>query len=281
MSTAVHDGYQHAGLSASTSLPSLTNLHRRTAAPPLPPITTQRLVPPPLQITWELEARQRILRLLREHTPAARSSSSKNDDPQQHRPLMIAVAGIPGSGKSTSAEILASLLPRCLCMPFDGYHYSLAELQARQSADDLIWRRGAPDTFDAAKLVADLHRIRWGDEDAISLPGFDHAKGDPEPNRHCFHRQQHEIVITEGLYLLHDQDGWEHVRDCFDLTIFVDADANLCLQRLKRRNRAIPGYTADEIARRVDTVDRVNAETVARSSRRRADWVVPAAAASF
>lgn len=278
MSTAVHDGY-HAGLSASTSLPSLTNLHR-AAPPPPPPITTQRLVPSPLQITWELEARQRILRLLRD-TEAARSP--KNGDPQQQprRPLMIAVAGIPGSGKSTSAEILGSLLPHCLCMPFDGYHYSLAELKNHASADDLIWRRGAPDTFDAAKLEADLHRIRWGDEEAIHLPGFDHAKGDPEPSRHCFRRRQHEIVITEGLYLLHDQDGWEHVRDCFDLTIFVDVDADLCLKRLKRRNRAIPGYTADEIALRVDTVDRVNAETVARSSRRRADWVVQSAAASF
>ena len=31
------------------------------------------------------------------------------------------------------------------------------------------------------------------------IPGFDHAKGDPEPDAHAFDRNQHQVVIGEGL----------------------------------------------------------------------------------
>lgn len=53
------------------------------------------------------------------------------------------------------------------------------------------------------------------------FPAFDHGKGDPEPDTHIFDRHQHKVVLCEGLYLLHDQDGWEDIASVFDLTIFV------------------------------------------------------------
>jgi pantothenate kinase len=144
----------------------------------------------------------------------------------------------------------------------DGYHYSIAGLRNFPDPDAAIYRRGAPDTFDAESLLTDLRRIRNGEEEVISLPGFDHAVGDPEPGAHSYHRDQHRIVICEGLYLLHNADGWEEISDCFDLTIFVDANLDLCMERLKIRNACIPGYTLEEIAFRVDAIDRKNAITV-------------------
>jgi hypothetical protein len=49
------------------------------------------------------------------------------------------------------------------------------------------------------------------------------------------------------------------------------------MERLKARNRCIPGYTPEEIDVRVDAVDRANALVVERS-RARADLVVRSAA---
>ena len=187
----------------------------------------------------------------------------------------------PGSGKSVCSFMLASILeqngiPTMIC-PHDGYHYPLEYLKTFPDAEDAIYRRGAPDTFDPQALHRDLLRIRDGDEEIIKLPAFDHSKGDPEPDTHIFDRNQHKVVLCEGLYLLHDRDGWEDIASLFDLKLYLNTDLETCIERVKFRNQCIPGYTPEEIAVRVEKVDRVNALTVM-SSKRYADEIVRAAA---
>jgi pantothenate kinase len=186
---------------------------------------------------------------------------------------------MPGSGKSVSTLLLSSFLeqkglPTMVC-PHDGYHYPLDYLKTFPDPDDAVYRRGAPDTFDPVALYRDLIRIRDGDEDVIKLPAFDHARGDPEPDTHIFNRKHHRVVLCEGLYLLHDRDGWEGIKSVFDLSIFMNTDLETCVQRVKVRNKCIPGYTPEEIEIRCEKVDRVNALTVLRS-KARADVIVDA-----
>ena len=187
-------------------------------------------------------------------------------------PYMVAVVGIPGSGKSTSAEMLGDLLKdrgiSTFVMPFDGYHYSMDVLRTFPNAQDAFYRRGAPDTFDVKALLRDLDRIRNGNEPIVKVPGFDHARGDPESDAHVFDRSLHKVVIGEGLYLLHDEDGFEDVASFFDYSVFVNANVDICVDRLKVRNKAIPGYTPQEIDIRCDLVDRENAFIVMRSKTR-------------
>lgn len=166
----------------------------------------------------------------------------------------------------------------CILLPFiSGYHYPLDYLKTFPDADDFLYRRGAPDTFDPRALLRDLDRVKNGDEDVIKLPAFDHAKADPEPDTHIFDRNHHKIVLCEGLYLLHDQDGWEDIAGMFDYTIFMNSDLDICIERVKIRNQCIPGYTPEEIEERCDKVDRVNAMTVLRS-KTRADVIVDSTA---
>jgi pantothenate kinase len=205
---------------------------------------------------------------------------------------MVALCGVPGSGKTISSTLLAKNLQNqhgidTMVMSHDGYdHYPLEYPKTLPNAKDAIYRRGAPDTFDAPALWRDLRRIMGcknedkdsmisaptnanNDDDLIlTLPGFDHAKGDPEPNVHTFDRARHQVVICEGLYLLHDKDGWQDVASIFDLTVFIDANVNDCIDRLKIRNQCIPGYTPQEICLRCETVDRANAMIVVQSKRR-------------
>ncbi|GKY99453.1 putative kinase [Mayamaea pseudoterrestris] len=223
-----------------------------------------------IKLTWEEQVAERILERFHEH-------SSVSDEP-----LMVAIVGIPGSGKSTSVEVLADILNQvisddaCLCMPFDGYHIPRAQLLTFPKAEDAIWRRGAPDTFDAKLLCRDLHRIRNGCEERVLIPGFCHADGDPICDTHEFQRQNHKIVLCEGLYLLHDQHGFEHVKDYFHTSLFLDANLETCMSRLKVRNKVIPGYGPEEIEYRVDAVDRINA-LIVQQSKVRAEIVVPVA----
>ena len=215
------------------------------------------------------------------HTPSWEADQAarilENLSKAETLPYMVALVGTPGSGKSVSSFLLANNLEqqgvRCMIMPHDGYHYTLEYLKTFPDSEDVIYRRGAPDTFDPSSLLRDLQRIKTGEEEFLTVPGFDHAKGDPEPDKHAFDRSKHKVVICEGLYLLHDKDGWEAIANVFDWKIFMNSDIDICMDRVKIRNQCIPGYTREEIFERVDKVDRVNALTVLRS-KARADVVV-------
>jgi len=204
----------------------------------------------------------------------------KAEEKDEESPLMICVVGIPGSGKSTSTSILARMLSDvgAFHMPFDGYHIPMKDLKKFPNATEVIYRRGAPDTFDAEALTRDLKLIRSGHDPVLRVPGFDHARGDPEEGLLEFVRGKHKVVICEGLYLLHDQQDWEKVSKMFDYSIFVDANVDTCMERLKNRNKVLPGYTPEEVEIRVDLVDRANALTVLKS-KARAKLVVKSAAA--
>ena len=136
----------------------------------------------------------------------------------------------------------------------------------------------APDTFNPVALSRDLERIAYGSQPEVTIPGFDHAKGDPEEDKHTFIRNKHKVVICEGLYLLHDDAGWENIANFFDWTIFIDADVDKCIARLKERNKSIPGYTPEEIEIRCDEVDRVNCETASRAAIKYASQIVTSGA---
>lgn len=156
----------------------------------------------------------------------------------------------------------------------DGYHLSLEELDKLEDSEDKIYRRGATDTFNPSALARDLERIAHGKEPTVHIPGFDHALGDPVTDQHTFERSRHQVVICEGLYLLHDRDGWEHIQKFLDWTIFIEADVDICIDRLKQRNKCIPGYTPEQIEVRCEEVDRVNAELASLTAGKYASMVV-------
>jgi len=130
----------------------------------------------------------------------------------QNKPFMVALVGIPGGGKSVSSLVLATLLEELgvptMIMPHDGYHLPMDQLRQFPHSKEMIYRRGAPDTFDAHSLRRDLDRIRnncQAEEGLIKVPGFDHARGDPEPGAHAFDRHYHRVVIAEGLVSIRKQ----------------------------------------------------------------------------
>ena len=82
------------------------------------------------------------------------------------RRTLLALAGGPGSGKSTAAAAVADRLNKSLgpgtaaVLPMDGYHLTRATLDAFPDPAAAHARRGAPWTFDAAGFVAAIRAVR-------------------------------------------------------------------------------------------------------------------------
>jgi len=179
---------------------------------------------------------------------------------------LIAIVGIPGSGKSTVAEALASRVPGAAVIPMDGYHLPRALLTA-----DGLARRGAPDTFDPDALRAGLLGLR--EHGGGAFPAFDHAAKDPRPGAVVVPPGS-SLVIVEGLYLL--LRSWR-MADLFDFSVYLDCDLKTALGRVAARHLACGlASTAVEARIRADTNDRRNALTILDDNcRERADLSIP------
>lgn len=194
------------------------------------------------------------------------------------RRWVIGIAGLPGGGKSTLAQALADAVDRTVGAPvamalgMDGFHLTRAQLRCGPDPAEALARRGAPWTFDPQALAQRLAALRAAslaaDAAPQTWPAFAHGVGDPVAD--AIHVPSAvRLVLLEGLYLLHDTDGWD-LRSGMDACWFLDVPMGLALERLAARHQAAWGITRDEAMARIARNDRFNAETVWRS-RSRAD----------
>jgi pantothenate kinase len=152
---------------------------------------------------------------------------------------LLGIAGTPGSGKSTyAAAEVVRLGPSAAVLPMDGFHLPQAELVRLGRRD----RMGAPDTFDVAGFVATLEALRGGED--VRAPGFDRAIEEPVPDAIAIGADIHTVIV-EGNYLLHDRDGWEHVRPLLDRVVFLAPDDAVRRARLIARHVAFGKTPAD------------------------------------
>jgi pantothenate kinase len=177
----------------------------------------------------------------------------------------VALAGVPGAGKSTIAHALCARWARAVVLPMDGYHLPKGMLDAEG-----MRRRGAPHTFAPDRLRADLRRLKA--TGAGTFPAFDHAEGDPREAAIRVAADERPVIV-EGLYLLLAE--WR-LESLFELRVFLDCPLDLALQRVASRHLAC-GLAPDAAAARlrVETNDRLNAQLIIDDGcRERADLIV-------
>lgn len=182
------------------------------------------------------------------------------------RRFIVAIAGPPGSGKSTIAQALTDSLNQreagiAALFPLDGFHFDDAILKAR---GDLA-RKGAPHTFDVAGYSATLDRLRQDPSEPVAIPLFDRGL-ELSRGSAALIEPGHRIVVTEGNYLLLDEEPWAGLSRTFDLSIFIDCHEEELGRRLRDRWRFFR-LPPDEIERRVHGNDLPNARLVRDHSR--------------
>jgi pantothenate kinase len=187
---------------------------------------------------------------------------------------VLGITGSPGAGKSTlAAALLAALPPDAVGhVPMDGFHLADVALEriGRLAA------KGAPDTFDAGGYLALLRRLRAAPadptEDVVYAPAFERDLEQPLAGAIAV-APAARLVLTEGNYLLLEQDRWPQVRAELDEVWFCAPDPDVRTARLVARHVEF-GKAPDAAAAWVRAVDLPNAEAVERT-RHRADLLIP------
>ncbi|KAM0715705.1 hypothetical protein Q7P37_009205 [Cladosporium fusiforme] len=196
--------------------------------------------------------------------------------------LMIAVSGIPGSGKTTLAAKVAQRINDqfkeanpglasgpdiATFLPMDGYHLTRAQLSAMPDPTTAHARRGAAFTFDAPaflQLVKDLRSPLMPESQTIYAPSFDHAVKDPVANDIPI-APTSRLVIFEGNYLSLGSGApeWKEAAEMMDELWFVDVPEEVARNRLIARH-VVSGIAQneEEAGKRADENDLVNGREI-------------------
>ncbi|KAK7906492.1 kinase-related protein [Apiospora marii] len=207
----------------------------------------------------------------------------------EDRRYLIAIAGIPGSGKTTLSQIVADRLnarhatlhpelvesvPVAAFVPMDGYHLTRAQLSSMPDPEQAHARRGAEFTFDGPAYLRLIQSLREKPTGPIHAPSFDHAVKDPKENDITI-LPGHRIVVFEGNYLTLDREPWREAAGLMDQRWFVEVDFAVARRRLVKRHVAA-GIAADEAeaGKRADENDLVNGEQIMRERVSTVDEIV-------
>ena len=174
----------------------------------------------------------------------------------------IALAGPPASGKSTISEKLNEDLnikgfPSDI-LQMDGFHLDDAIL----SSQNILPRKGSPETFDVMGLKSFL--IRLANEPEVIVPIFDRSLELSRSSAVTISENK-KIIIVEGNYLLLNSHPWNELNNYFDLRVMIHCEESVLEKRLIDRWKGF-NLTQDQINQKVYENDLPNGVNVIQNS---------------
>lgn len=161
--------------------------------------------------------------------------------------FMIAVTGGSGSGKTTLAHALFKRLgaDRAVLVTEDNYYrprafYGAEALAMDNSKLEVTFDFDDPAGKDMEHLRRDIEALKRGE--SVEQPVYDFPTHDRKPGA-VKRIDARPIVIIEGIHVLSDVSFFP----LFDLTVFVDAPADLRLIRRIRRDEKERGRSAESV----------------------------------
>lgn len=183
-----------------------------------------------------------------------------------HRPVTIAVAGGTGSGKTTISTALLKRVGQhnIAYLPHDTYYKDIDDIPLH---DHDIRNFDHPDALDTPLLIENIKQLqRW---QPAEVPTYDFREYRRLPQTRTVDPQP--IILVEGILIFAEP----HLRELFDVKIFVDTDADVRFIRRLKRDIAERGRTVESVMQQyLETVRPMHLEFV-EPSKRYADVIIP------
>ncbi len=186
---------------------------------------------------------------------------------------LLGLVGAPAAGKSTfAAQIVEAVnerlgAPVAVVVPMDGFHYSNEELDRRE----LRALKGIPATFDAQGFVDLVKDLKSRQNESVFCPLFDRSIEASIENGIEI-APHHKIIVSEGNYLLLDEEPWRQLSELFNEIWFIDSTIETLMPRLLERHKA-GGRNESETRAKIESTDLPNAKLI-ESTRNRANRVI-------
>jgi len=185
--------------------------------------------------------------------------------------IAIGLAGGPGTGKSTLAAELVTMLNAvrpgsAALVPMDGFHMKHAKIEAMGATD----RKGAPHTFEGADFVSFLHHLKHASE-PVSGPGYSRKIEDTVEDAFTVSPDV-RVLVVEGNYLLLTEGPWAGVKALLNYSVFIHVPRELVRARLMKRHGEEGLFTEERNRAHIERNDLPNYDLV-EQSRDRADVI--------
>jgi len=181
-------------------------------------------------------------------------------------PLVIAIAGGSGSGKTTVANVILEKVGahRIAYLPHDAYYRDLSKLPPTQRAQINF---DHPESLETELLIDHILTLKsWR---PVELPVYDFTRHSRTDKTIRVNPQR--VIIVEGILIFAEP----RLRELFDVKIFVDTDADLRFIRRLERDIAERGRSMETVVKQYLTTVRPMHLEFVEPSKRYADIIIP------
>jgi uridine kinase len=181
-------------------------------------------------------------------------------------PLVIAIAGGSGSGKTTVANAILKQVgaDRIAYLPHDAYYRDLRSLPPTQRVQVNF---DHPNSLESGLMIQHIKQLKnW---QAVEMPIYDFTRH--TRTEQTVRVEPHQVIVVEGILIFAERE----LRELFDVKIFVDTDSDIRFIRRLQRDLSERGRTTETVVSQyLNTVRPMHLEFV-ESSKRYADVIIP------
>lgn len=180
--------------------------------------------------------------------------------------LVVGIAGGTGSGKTTVVRKIVDLLPenRVIVLPQDNYYRDNSHLPM---AERHLLNFDHPASIEFELLVEHVTLLKSGQP--IHMPFYSYLTCTRQHETLLI--QPNDVLIVEGILIMTD----ENLRNCMDIKVYVDADADDRLIRCISRDILERGRSIKQVLDRYEKTVKPMHQQFIEPTKRFADIIVP------